>query len=334
MTVHPYNVRRWSGAFSLAVLTSLGRPAAAADPPSDEAATEQRRSLAKSKYQQGAEAYAAGRFNDAVDLFLAADKLANSAILSFNIARAYEKLHDDAGALRWYRDYLRRSPNAANAEAVRALVADLASQLKQKGVQQLTVISSPTGATVNLDDQPVGVTPWTGELSPGAHRVLLILRGYADGQREIELPADTPTEMTVRMTQLLTLAPPPGAGTALASASLSPSSTPAGKKLGVLPWVVLGTGAAALGGSLAFELLRRNAENKAEQERTQVGYQDLLETMQGRRTAARVLVGAGGALVLTGGVMLLLDRPGSRHATSAGLLCIPGACGITARGQF
>ena len=73
---------------------------------------EQRRSLAKSKYQQGAEAYAAGHFKDAVDLFLAADQLANSATLSFNIARAYEKLHDDAGALRWYRDYLRRSPNA------------------------------------------------------------------------------------------------------------------------------------------------------------------------------------------------------------------------------
>jgi len=84
-------------------LSLLPRPAAA-DPaaPSDEADTEQRRSDAKAKYLKGAEAYNAGHYKDAVDLFLAADHLAPSAPLSFNIARAFEKLGDDSGALRWY----------------------------------------------------------------------------------------------------------------------------------------------------------------------------------------------------------------------------------------
>ena len=68
------------------------------DVPSDEAVMEQRRVQAKDKYQQGAAAYAASRYKDAVDLFLSADHLAPSAPLSFNIARAYEKLGDDSDA--------------------------------------------------------------------------------------------------------------------------------------------------------------------------------------------------------------------------------------------
>src|SRR5258706_6012598 len=105
---------------------------------SDEAGAEQRRTDAKTKYQQGAQAYNAGHFKDAVDFFLAADHLAPSAPLSFNIARAYEKLGDDSGALRWYRDYLRRNSSAGNAESVRALIATLAASLQKKGVQQVT----------------------------------------------------------------------------------------------------------------------------------------------------------------------------------------------------
>src|SRR6478752_755378 len=132
----------WLCALSLAAVSLMHSSEARADAPSDEAAME----------QKGAEAYSAGRFKDAVDLFLAADQLAPSAPLSFNIARAYEKLADDAGALRWYRDYLRRNPDATNAATVRPLIAQLAESLRKKGVQQMTVLTSPAGATVTLDE--------------------------------------------------------------------------------------------------------------------------------------------------------------------------------------
>ena len=152
MLVHRRSPAAWAffASITLAVLV-CPRPAAA-DPTSDEAAAEERRNAAKSKYQQGADAYAAGHFKDAVDLFLSADHLAPSAPLSFNIARAYEKLGDDSGALRWYRDYLRRNPGASNAESVRGLIATLAHSLQNKGIQQLSILSSPVGATVTIDD--------------------------------------------------------------------------------------------------------------------------------------------------------------------------------------
>ena len=324
-------------ALSLAAVCLLHRANAFADAdaPSDEAVMEQRRAEAKTKYQQGAEAYSAGRFKDAVDFFLAADRLAPSAPLSFNIARAYEKLPDDAGALRWYRDYLRRNPEAANASTVRPVIAALAESLRKKGVQQLTVLSTPAGATVTIDDQPLGVTPWTGELRPGEHRLLLSLRGYADAEQKLSLAADQPLDTNVRLEQQSTVsvaAPPPPAAPPAATPTKDTSSH--GRKLGVVPWVTLAAGGAALGGALTFELLRRSAESDAKGADTQLEYYDHLQTAESRQTTARVFLGTGGALLLAGGLMLLLDRDTSSHAASAGFVCLPGGCGLTARGNF
>ena len=212
---------------------------------------EQRRASARARYQEGADAYSAGRYKDAVDLFLEADQLSPSAPLSFNIARAYEHIGDDAGALRWYRDYLRRAPTAENAADVRAIVTALALTLAKKGVQQLTVLSSPVGATVAIDGTPVGVTPWTGELNPGKHKLLLTYRGYADERRAIVLSATEPRDINLQLEQSTV------AATAPHSAAAGESSS-SGPRLGPLPWLSLGVGAAALRAALAFEVARRS----------------------------------------------------------------------------
>src|SRR5687768_4959893 len=145
---------------------------------------------ARSRYLRGVEAYRLGRYAEAVELFRQADAIAPSAPLSFNIARAYAKLGDASASLRWYRDYLRRAPNAPNAAAAVAQVRLYEDVLRQRGVQQLTVLSNPPSATVAVDGVPVGVTPWTGDVPPGRHRVELVLRGFADESREFELAAD------------------------------------------------------------------------------------------------------------------------------------------------
>jgi tetratricopeptide (TPR) repeat protein len=335
MTVTRRRSSSWLCALSLAAACFYRQPNAHADAPSDEAAMEQRRAEAKIKYQEGAEAYSAGRFKDAVDLFLAADRLAPSAPLSFNIARAYEKLPDDAGALRWYRDYLRRSPEATNAATVRALITTLAESLRKKGVQQLTVLTTPAGATVTVDDQPVGVTPWTGELRPGEHRLLLSLRGYTDAERLVSLAADQPLDTTLRLEQTpISVAAPPKAP---ASAPLPPPVNEAnshGKTLGIVPWVTLAAGTAALGGALTFELLRRSAESDAKAADTQLEYQEHLQTEQSRQTTARIFLGAGGALLVASGLMFLLDTDKPARPVSAGLLCLPSGCALTAQGKF
>ena len=308
---------------------------AAAASPSDEAATEQRRTQAKAKYERGADAYAVGRYKDAVDLFLAADKLSPSAPLSFNIARAEEKLGDTPAALRWYRDYLRRSPNVQNAADVRTRIAILASNLAKKGVQQLTVLSYPEGASVEIDAQPAVVAPWTGELSPGRHHLSFSRAGYSDAQRDVDLNPSEPVDVSVQLEQK-SAASVSSAQMTDPSATHAPPTTDAtarGPRLGVLPWVTLGVGAAALGGALTFELLRRSAEHDAEHA-SQTDYQSQLDREQGRQTAARVFLGVGGAFVITGGLMLLLDTKPKSPVASAGLMCLPGMCAASALGRF
>lgn len=320
--------------------------AQAADaPPSTEgaAASDTRRADAKVRYEQGAQAYAAGRFKDAVDLFLEADRLAPSAPLSFNIARAYEKLGDDSGALRWYRDYLRRAPDAANAKDVQATVSKLEDLLSKKGVQQLTVMSTPPGATVLVDDRPVGVTPWTGDLFPGRHRVALTLRGYDDQTLEVDLAAHRSQDVSATLVaQAATpggAAAAPATGTEAAPAASAPVDRPSdegGKKFGILPWVTIGAGGAALGGALVFELMRRSAESDAESEQTQIGYKEKLDEMESRQTTARILAGVGGALVIAGGVLLVLDLGSSEKKSAAALTLepTPGGAFASARGSF
>jgi len=328
----------WTLICSIAT-TLLARavPALADDAPSNEAAVDERRTQAKSKYEQGAAAYAAGHYKDAVDLFLSADHLASSAPLSFNIARAYEKLGDDSSALRWYRDYLRRSPAASNAPAVRDLVVSLAHSLQNKGVQQVSVLSSPVGATVTIDDQAVGVTPWTGDLAPGQHHLLLTERGYADSVSDFSLVADQPLDLSFHLVPQSTAPAAPAAAATpqvVTPSGTSEAKTGPGTRLGVWPWVTLGASAAAFGGALTFELLRRSAQTEAKNEVTQLGYQDRLDAEQSRQTTARVFLGVGGGLLAAGSVMAIIDARARSHATSAGLVCLPDGCAIAARGRF
>ena len=306
--------------------------------PSEQAVDDAHRADAKARYEEGVAAYTSGHFKDAVDLFLAADRLSPSAPLSFNIARAYEKLGDDAGALRWYRDYLRRSPAAKNARDVAVLVQHFEGRLESKGVQQLTVLSTPDGATIAIDSAPIGVTPGTFELAPGKHHVALMLRGFTDAERDVELAPDRAQDVSLELApkSMADESAPPGAqrATEAAGAAQQPQqSAPAASAsggLGPWPFATLGAGAAALGGALTFEAAPRELRaERAEKAGTQVEYKQELDRMHSQRTTARVLAVAGGALVVTGGVLLAIELGSSKRPSTGALRLLPTSDGFT-----
>jgi hypothetical protein len=298
-----------------------------ADVPSAEARAEARRSEAKLRFDEGVNAFREHRYADAVEAFLKADALAASPALSFNIARAFERLDNPSSALRWYRDYRRRSPQAANAAEVEARISELGSKLAERGVQQLSVLSTPEGASVMIDDRGVGTTPVTLELPPGPHRLHVRLAGYADQQREFVLDPRTPQDI------VLQLAPPPAATPSRPTESpvTEPRSTAAPRApFGVAPWVVLGAGGVSFAAALSFELARRSAESEAEKA-SQRDYRVHYDAMRSRQTTARVLAGIGGALVVTGGVLLVLNKP---RSPQVGAACTSDGCAALAQGSF
>lgn len=297
---------------------------------------------ARARYREGVDAYRSGHYRESIDYFLEADRLSPSAVLSFNIALAYEKIDDPAAALRWYRDYLRRAPDAKDKASVEATVHGFEQRLAAKGVQQVTVFTDPSGATLALDGKPVGVTPFTTEIPPGTHRIELSRDGYDAATQSVDVPADHATDIQVTLRAAVT-SPPPVAAPPAAPVPPSTGSAPeppheapqSGPPLTTFGIVGLAAGGAALGGALTFELLRRSAESDAKSERTQVGYADRVDTMQSRQTAARVLLGTGVVLAATGGVFLYFGQKSrSESRVSVGLACAPGGCASSVRGRF
>jgi tetratricopeptide (TPR) repeat protein len=304
---------------------------------------------AKQRFLAGAQLYSQGKFSDAVDQFLAADRIGPSAALSFDIARSYEKLGETSLTLRWYRDYLHRAGNPADAAKVHRTIVSLEHELQNKGVQQITVRSIPRGATVAIDGEPAGVTPMTTDLPPGRHRLTMTHDGYEKAERLFNLAPDEAQDIDTRLAQAAPAAaapavpapvpgepPPDSAAQAPPSAPYTapaPRSQAASPTMRTLGIIGMSVGGAALGTSLAFEILRRDSVNDAKNDPTQVGYASKLNAANDRQTASRVLLGVGAGLAVTGGVLFFVGARGT-HSTEIALGCSPALCGARAFGRF
>ena len=80
---------------------------------------------ARERFQAGVRAYEEGRYRDAVDLLLEADRSMHSPAFAYNIGLAYEAMEDQASALRWFRSYLREAPDTEDRPAVEKRIAEL-----------------------------------------------------------------------------------------------------------------------------------------------------------------------------------------------------------------
>jgi tetratricopeptide (TPR) repeat protein len=298
---------------------------------------------AQARFEAGVAAYEEGRYREAVERFKEADELAPSPLLSFNIAKVYERMADNRSALASYRTYLRRLPQADNRTLVEERIAALEQALQANGVQQVTVLSLPTSATVSIDNVARGVTPWTGELIPGPHTLTLRLRGYHESVSEIELPADHAVDIEnslVAGSDAQVTPPPPAEAPAPANAPVAPGpAAPMVEASGAIPhwwtWAMFGGSAAAFVGAGVFELSRSNLEDEARAAEVQIVHRQKYEAMHGRETTARVFLGVGVVAAIAGGVSLYFDlRGGEAPPDSVAFDCAPTGCTLAAGGRF
>lgn len=230
-------------------------------------------------YEQGAQAYAEGRYLKAAESFLDAHGVYPTPQLLFNVGKAYDRAGSTAAALGYYRGYLRHQPDAPDHAEVSARISELEAALAERGVQQISILSEPALATVLLDGRAVGVTPWTGETWPGKHRVTIELEGRKPAQTLIDVLPHRADDFRFTLEALPreTVAP-----------RSAPRSTPSSASApSALTWVVLGAGTAALGTALFVEMANQNAGGIS-------------------RTAA-FFGGAGLSACAVGGVLLYVD---------------------------
>lgn len=298
-------------------------------------------------YEQGSEAFAALQYADAVHLFLRADQQARSASFAYNIATAYEQLGDSSHALEWWRRYLRREPEAAERAHVERRIKWFEQKLRARGVQQITVRSTPEGATVHIDQRPVGVTPWTGDLVAGPHQVDLQLAGHEPKQQTFELDGARALDLSLTLVASAPSAAPrapiPSAA-GIAPTDTAPAEPPDDDgNVGALTWVSLGVGVASLGVAIGLELARSSAEDNAREATIQIHAAEHADTMDDYQLAGRVMLGVGIGATLVGAVLLALDLDAggaepedeSEAATSRfDAACGPGGCLVGVNGSF
>ena len=191
---------------------------AAADGDAAHAAKTETSAKAKDAFREAKALYKERRFAAAVAKFEQAYALNPSPVVFFNIGRCHEQLGDVGKALRAYREYLRQSPGATDADAVRSTIANLERRLRESGVQQLLVFAEPTVALIEVDGRLLGTSPASVELIAGTHRLVVKAEGFETEERSFEMELDRSMERTVTLKG----APAPGP---VLSASDAPRET-------------------------------------------------------------------------------------------------------------
>jgi tetratricopeptide (TPR) repeat protein len=86
----------------------------------------------KQLYERATRAYDVGKYNEAIEEYQKAYEIGGDPPMLYNIAQAYRLNDQPNEALRFYRRYLQRAPNARNREDVERKIADLEKAVEER----------------------------------------------------------------------------------------------------------------------------------------------------------------------------------------------------------
>jgi outer membrane receptor for ferrienterochelin and colicins len=127
-------------------------------------------------FQIATERYQRGEFREALEHFLASNRLVPNKNVTFNIARTFEQLRRFADAHRYYTDALELEDNPQTIKDIHAAIQRIAPH-----VAVLSVETTPPRATIYIDRKDLGSrgrSPRPLALPEGRYRVIAELPGY------------------------------------------------------------------------------------------------------------------------------------------------------------
>jgi hypothetical protein len=132
----------------------LARPAAAAPTPED-------KTKAREHYQKGLTHYDIKEFPEALAEFKNAYRIVQDPAFLFNIAQCYRKLGQDAEALDYYRNYVRRFPNAPNRAEVDRRIQEIEREQEAR-----SLVGAPPPPTDTKPGPPNNNASKAGPVTP------------------------------------------------------------------------------------------------------------------------------------------------------------------------
>lgn len=133
-------------------------------------------------FRMGNDSYRAGRYLEALEHFLASNRLAPNRNVVFNVARTFQRLEQYPEAYRYYLEALEGETNPADRARIETALAEIAPR-----VALIDVTTEPPGATLyvdRIDLGSVGRAPRTLALPAGTYRILARLDGHHPAESE------------------------------------------------------------------------------------------------------------------------------------------------------
>ena len=300
---------------------ALPSAAAAQQIPRLENLTEKQQKLLLGHLDRGRTLYENGEFVDALDAFQDAYTIFPHPDVLYRVAECQEKMGDDADAIANYKKFLRQSPDAPERKRIEGVISVLERRLAKRQEARVYVISEPPGARAFLGSVDLGPTPVGIPVTPGDYDIRVELDGYNKIAENVTISPGKTLELRYKLVPEAA-ASGGGQGGGFVLAPAGPGASPVDGMLAnpITPWVVGGTGALSLIGSIFFWSASSSAGQQVDaydaerRERLRPDdYDDLVGARNGFGTAGVVTTTLGLALV-GGGVALYLlhqDMPDS-----------------------
>jgi outer membrane receptor protein involved in Fe transport len=150
----------------------------------------------------GAEHYQNKDYKNALQYFLASNRLVRNRNVMYNIARTYEHLSQPSDAYRYYQRALDGETDATVKMRIQAAMQRLGSS-----VALLRVDTDPAGATLYLGRKDLGdrgTSPQTIALPPGSYNVIAELAGYDDAtSKAVDVRLGQEKSVTLKLTRIV-----------------------------------------------------------------------------------------------------------------------------------
>lgn len=311
-------------AWPLTLSLALVAVTAAADAQTDDA----KRAAARTFATDGLNAFSAGQYDKAIDLFTRAEALVHAPPHQLYIARASVKIGKLVHAKELYVKMTREelAPGAPKAftDAQAAAVTELAEI--EPLIPKLTIAVTGGGAVsakVTMDDVevPPALIGAPQPVDPGAH----VLRATASGWK----PAEVTLSLAEKASESATLTVDQPAPVEVAAPAPKVEG-PSGLRKAA-PFVAFGVGAVGLAVGTVFLFVNRGDRDDADalcangrcpsSRRGEI--EDLDDSADRAKTFSMIGYGVGAAGVIAGAVLLVLNRSSSSEGKTTGVTVTP-----------
>ena len=319
-------------------------------------ADETAKTKARQRFKQGVEQFDQRRFGDALTEFEQSYTLFPVYSTLYNVGQVHVALGHPVQAIDAYEKYLVQGGASVPAEQRARVEAELKTQRGRVGDIKLDV--SPDGTEVRVDGESAGKAPMKSpvKVAAGHHRVEAMLEGYHTEQSEVDVPGQGHVEIMLRLqplTQAVAPAPAESAATKPTTSStivnVAPAPSPPasaaqnarnegasprreqysesssiGNVQRVFGYVIAGAGLIGTGIGVAFAVDGQSKHDDALEQYAQDQKAQAQQTESDsskEKTKGYIVIGAGGAVMLTGAI-LLISAP-SGHSGIAGMNLLP-----------